>query len=36
MRDLMQRTKIEVFARKGDQPREAKFRDSAVFHYSKA
>jgi hypothetical protein len=34
MCDLMEQTKIEVFAKKGDEPREAKFHDSALFRYS--
>jgi hypothetical protein len=34
MRDLMERTRIEVFATEGDDPREAKFHDSALFRYS--
>jgi hypothetical protein len=34
MRDLMEQAKIEVFAKKDDTPREAKFHDSALFRYS--
>jgi hypothetical protein len=34
MRDLMAETKIEVFAKKEDKPREAKLHDSALFRYS--